>query len=119
MVRIALALALPFAAALMLGPVPVAAADVVCRPDMLGTVSCPDAPRPKPRPVYRSTVQALERIRAPQVGVGQAATGSTARQGAETFVPSRETRRLGGTMMLPQGTAGPCRPDMLGNLNCR
>lgn len=100
------------AAALVLAISPPAAAAelTVCRPDALGSVSCPgDGPRPKPRPIYRAPVQALDRVE------GRAA----ARQTPETFVPSRETRRLGGTMMLERGLSGPCRPDALGNLNCR
>lgn len=99
---------LVLALAFLLTPFPSAAADGVCRPDALGTVSCPDGPRPKPRPLYRSRVQALERV-----------TGeSSQRDSRDTFVPSRETRKLGGTI-LRGGLVGPCRPDMLGNLNCR
>lgn len=93
---------------LLLAPLAAGAADSVCRPDALGTVSCPDGPRPKPRPVYQSRVQALERV------MDKAA----ARESRDTFVPSRETRTLGGTI-LNRGLVGPCRADMLGNLNCR
>ncbi len=87
-----------------------AAAEVVCRPDHLGTVSCPDVTlRPKPRPIYRRPVQALERVRAEP----------EARDPSPGFVPARKTRALGGTLLLENGLTGPCRPDMLGNLNCR
>lgn len=87
-----------------------AAAELMCRPDALGTVSCPgDGPRPMPRPIYRQPVQALDRVGAK----------ADARREPDRFVPSRETRRLGGTMLLKEGLSGPCRPDMLGNLNCR
>jgi hypothetical protein len=107
--RIALALLL-----VLLAPLPSPAAErAVCRPNALGAVSCPgDNLRPMPRPAYQSRVQALDRVRA----------GAQAREqqrGGERFVPSRETRRLGGTTVLPRGTSGPCRPDALGNLRCR
>ena len=102
------ALALAF---LLLAPLAAAAADdVTCRPNALGAVACVgDAPRPKPRPIYRAPVQALERVD------GKA----SARRVPDRFVPARETRRLGGNVTLERGMSGPCRPDMLGNLNCR
>jgi hypothetical protein len=87
-----------------------AADTMTCRPNALGTVSCPDdGARPKPRPIYRAPVQALDRVEQ------KAATKNR----PDTFIPSRETRRLGGTLMLERGLTGPCRKDTLGNLNCR
>lgn len=98
-------------AALLLLPLPATGADTqTCRPNALGSVSCPDAgSRPRPRPIYRAPVQALDRVE----------ERAAARRQPETFVPSRETRRLGGTTTLPSGLSGPCRANMLGNLNCR
>lgn len=98
-------------AALLLLPLPSAAAETMtCRPNTLGTVSCPaERARPKPRPAFRPPVQALERVE----------RKAAAKSRPDTFVPARETRRLGGTMTLPSGLSGPCRPDTLGNLNCR
>lgn len=97
--------------ALLLAPAATFAADeIVCRPNALGAVACPgDTPRPKPRPIYRAPVQALDRVE----------SKAAARRQPDRFVPSRETRRLGGTVILERGMSGPCRPDMLGNLNCR
>ncbi|MFT3973634.1 MAG: hypothetical protein QM699_09350 [Amaricoccus sp.] len=98
-------------AAVLLLSLPASGADTMtCRPDALGTVSCPaDGVRPRPRPIYRAPVQALDRVEAEAAG----------RSRPDAFVPARETRRLGGTMILERGLSGPCRPDMLGNLNCR
>lgn len=82
----------------------------VCRQNALGSVACPgDGPRPQPRPVYRSDVQALDRVDAK----------ADARREPERFVRSRETRRLGGTTTVPGGLSGPCRANALGNLHCR
>ncbi|HVL20449.1 MAG TPA: hypothetical protein VM422_05615 [Amaricoccus sp.] len=87
-----------------------AAEEITCRPNALGAISCPgDTPRPKPRPIYRAPVQALDRVEAK----------AAARRQPDRFVPARETRRLGGNVTLERGMSGPCRPDMLGNLNCR
>jgi hypothetical protein len=92
------------AALLGMGP---AAAQVVCRPHQLGTVSCPAGPRPAPRPDFDAPVQALERV-------GEAPEGEPERG----FIPARRTRGLGG--VRPEGDViGPCRPDRLGNLHCR
>ena len=83
-------------------------AGTVCRPDQLGTVSCPVVVRPAPRPPFdKPPVQALDRIRE-----------ARPRAQPETFVPARRTRGLGGD--LPDLDAvGPCRTDQLGNLHCR
>lgn len=108
----AMHVSLPLAILLFMAmALPSQAADTMtCRPNALGTVSCPDdGARPKPRPIYRAPVQALDRVEQ------KAATKNR----PDTFVPSRETRRLGGTLMLERGLTGPCRKDTLGNLNCR
>ena len=85
-----------------------AAAEVVCRPNTLGTVSCPAAsPRPMPRPLFGEPVQALDRVRAR----GQEAEGTE-------FIPARRTNRLGG-IAADGGGADYCRADTLGNLHCR
>jgi hypothetical protein len=85
---------------------PVAVADTVCRPTTLDTLRCTGpAVRPEPRPIYRSEVQALDRVR-------------RADDADDRFVPARETNRLGGTI-TDRPVAGPCRPDRLGNFNCR
>ncbi len=83
------------------------AADVVCRPNTLGSVSCPAA-RPLPRPPARASVQALDRV----LAEGQEPKGPQ-------FIPARRTNRLGGITIEQGGSAGRCRPDTLGNLNCR
>lgn len=100
-----------FVAILVLLPLPAASADTMtCRPNVLGSVSCPDwGDRPKPRPIYRKPVQALDRVE----------RKAAAREQAGRFVPARKTDRLGGTMILERGLSGPCRRDTLGNLNCR
>jgi hypothetical protein len=87
------------------GPV---GAEVVCRPNSLGSVSCPDGePRPMARPGGPS-VQALDRVR------------DRMREPAdEDFIPARRTNRLGGTVRREGGWAGICRADTLGNLHCR
>jgi len=96
--------------ALLLVPAAASAADeIVCRPNALGAVACPDSLRPKPRQPGGAPVQALDRVGA----------GAASRHQPDRFVPARETRRLGGTVTLERGMSGPCRPDMLGNLNCR
>ena len=89
---------------------PSAGADVVCRPNTLGTVSCPAAPpRPVARPPGPAPVQALDRVRAR----GKQPQG-------EEFVPARRTNKLGGTVLREGGgAAGNCRADTLGNLHCR
>ena len=75
----------PAAFLLALAPLAPAAADVVCRPNALGTVSCPaPGPRPMARPVGKS-VQALDRVR----------ERSEVPAGTE-FIPARRTDRLGG-----------------------
>ncbi|HRO10539.1 hypothetical protein [Amaricoccus sp.] len=86
-----------------------AEAEVVCRPNTLGTVSCPAAePRPLARPGPAPT-QALDRVRAREK-----------QPEGETFIPARRTNRLGGTVLREGGgPAGTCRPDTLGNLHCR
>jgi hypothetical protein len=92
--------------AALLGATP-AAAQAVCRPNQLGTVSCPAGPRPAPRPEFDAPVQALERVR-------EAPEGPPERG----FIPARRTRGLGG--VRPESdVVGPCRPDRLGNLHCR
>ena len=106
MTRFAAALLVVFAAA----HVPAAAQTAVCRPNQLGSVACPGPQRPVPRPIYRKPVQALDRLRAkPEV-----------KDPYPAFIPSRETRRLGGATVTDQ-PLGPslCRPDTLGNLRCR
>jgi hypothetical protein len=91
-----------------------AGADVVCRPNTLGTVSCPAAPpRPMARPpgavLAPSPSQALDRVRQ-----------RTQQPEGEDFVPARRTNRLGGTVRREGGaSAGTCRADTLGNLHCR
>jgi hypothetical protein len=98
------------AAALTMAGAP-SAADTVCRPTELGTLRCAGpAVRPEPRPVYRSDVQALDRVR-------QAA--EAAERDDDRFVPARDTDRLGGAAITDRPVAGPCRPDRLGNLHCR
>jgi hypothetical protein len=86
-----------------------ARADVACRPNTLGNQFCPVTP-PPPRPIYRKPVQALDRVmREPKVG-----------SQAPTFVPSRETGRLGNQTITDQDLrTGICRKDTLGNLLCR
>ncbi|HET9070130.1 MAG TPA: hypothetical protein VFN28_15935 [Amaricoccus sp.] len=100
-------LATLLAAGPIVGP---AAADVVCRPNTLGTVSCPAAePRPMARPPGPAPTQALDRVRR-----------RTAQPEGEEFIPARRTNRLGGTVLREGGpTVGNCRPDTLGNLRCR
>lgn len=101
--RIALA-ALSIAALAAVLPAP---AQAVCRPNQLGTVSCPAGPRPAPRPEFDEPVQALERVR-------EAPEGAPERG----FIPARRTRGLGG--VRPESDViGPCRADRLGNLHCR
>ena len=91
---------------LALAPLAPAAADVVCRPNALGTVSCPaPGPRPMARPIGKS-VQALDRVR----------ERSEVPAGTE-FIPARRTDRLGG--ISTKGGANYCRADTLGNLHCR
>ena len=59
-------------------------ADTVCRPTELGTLRCAGpAVRPEPRPVYRSDVQALDRVRQ----AGEAAE----RDGTASSPPARRT----------------------------
>jgi hypothetical protein len=84
------------------------AAQVVCRPSMLGTIVCP-APPPKPRPILQADTQALDRVRR------RPAPGDD----APVFVPARQIDRLGSTQ-LPAGSrpTAPCRADRLGNLRC-
>ena len=83
-------------------------AEVVCRPNALGTVRCPDGePRPMARPGGPS-VQALDRVRA-----------RTREPVDEEFIPARRTDRLGGAVRREGGGAGICRADTLGNLHCR
>ena len=85
---------------LALAPLAPAAADVVCRPNTLGTVSCPaPGPRPMARPIGKS-VQALDRVR----------ERSEVPAGTE-FIPARRTDRLGGisTDRAAQTTAAPTR----------
>jgi len=89
---------------------PAAVANTVCRPTELDTLRCTGpAVRPEPRPIYRSDVQALDRVR--QAGEANAPD--------ERFVPARETDRLGGSTITDRPVGGPCRPDRLGNLYCR
>ena len=86
------------------------AARTVCRPDSLGSVVCREAaPRPMPRPVYRSAVQGLDRVQE------RPRPSDSERE----FIPARRTRGLGS--ILPDAPAGPglCRADALGNLSCR
>ena len=65
----------------MIGPP--SGADTVCRPTELGTLRCAGpAVRPEPRPVYRSDVQALDRVRQ---------AGEAADRDVDRFVPARET----------------------------
>ena len=93
----------------MIGPP--SGADTVCRPTGLGTLRCAGpAVRPEPRPLYRSDVQALDRVRR---------AGEAADRDRDRFVPARETDRLGGATITDRPVAGSCRPDRLGNLHCR
>ena len=89
-----------------------AAAQVVCRPNQLGTVSCPAGPRPAPRPPFdKPPVQALDRVRE-----------APAAEPERGFIPARRTRGLGGvrprrgTSAVHRDRAG---PTGLGNLHCR
>lgn len=92
-----------------LAAAPPAAGDVVCRPNTLGTVGCPGTGlRPLPRPAYRP-VQAIDRVRARPEAGGP----------ATDLVPARRLDGLG-TILLDDGARrSVCRPDTLGNLNCR
>jgi hypothetical protein len=97
------------AAAIVMGlagtPAP---AETVCRPTALGSLRCTGpAARPEPRPIYRSDVQALDRLTPP---IDPAESG-------RRFVPARETNRLGTT--LTDGPVGLCLTDRLGNQHCR
>jgi hypothetical protein len=87
-----------------------ASAQTTCRPNNLGTVSCPVAP-PKPRPFLEADTQAIDRVR-------RAAKPASA---APVFVPARRTNRLGGATQLAPGDppVSNCRADRLGNLQCR
>lgn len=85
-----------------------AVAEVVCRPNTLGAVSCPAAsPRPMPRPLFGEPVQALDGVR----------ERGREPEGTE-FIPARRTDRLGG-IVTDGGGADYCRADTLGNLHCR
>ena len=86
------------------------AARTVCRPDSLGAVVCRETvPRPMPRPVYRSTVQGLDRVQErPRPDDGE-----------REFIPARRTRGLGSIQPDPPAGPGLCRADALGNLSCR
>jgi hypothetical protein len=93
--------------AALIGAAP-APADTVCRPNVLGTVSCPIA-RPMPRPPFRHPVGALDRVRAePEV-----------KDPGPVFIPARRTNILGTTLIDEGVDANLCRPDVLGNLHCR
>jgi hypothetical protein len=115
---LALEVQVRWAAAVVLGAMLAAGApvgaDVVCRPNALGTVSCPaaeprPAPRPRAQPPGTPPTQALDRVRAR----GERPEG-------EAFVPARRTNRLGGAVRREGGaSAGVCRADTLGNLRCR
>lgn len=90
-----------------------AAADLVCREDRLGATVCQGpAARPMPRALrapssLRSDTQALERVlERPAAPV-------------PTFIPSQRRSRLGTTLIDGDRPVGRCRPDRLGNLNCR
>lgn len=103
-----LAIAVAAVLAVILGALP-ASADTVCRPTALGDMACYTlVPPPPPRPPFR----ALRPRPEPVVPPGPPAGPST------RFVPARETRGLGG-VITRRPVAGPCRPDQLGNLNCR
>lgn len=98
----------PLVLLVMTVPTALPAEDVACRPNALGSVGCPALLRPKPRPpLLELEAQGLDRLLPPP----------EARPG-QVFVPARETDRLGGTTILDGGTTV-CRPDALGNLNCR
>jgi hypothetical protein len=100
--------------------VPVAA-QVVCRPNALGTSICMGAPPAAPiGSIQRSPP--LQRIERGRVVVGPA--------GGPTLAPARRTDALGTTILepgdLPPRRSSPvmaptatCRPDALGNLICR
>lgn len=87
-----------------------ATGEVVCRPDTLKTTVCQGAgPRPEPRPPNRKPARGLEQV-LDRPAVGETSPG---------FIPARRTEGLGG-MVIDGGTGpGLCRPDALGNLNCR
>ena len=101
--------ALALIGALMgMSPATPGAAEIVCRPNALGTVSCPDdGPRPMARP-GGPPVQGIDRVRA-----------RTPKPPGEEFIPARRTDHLGGIVRRKGGAAGPCREDTLGNLHCR
>ena len=87
---------------------PLGAIEAFVQVARLGSVKAAATELALSAPALSRRVQALERV------MDKAA----ARDTRDTFVPSRETRTLGGTI-LNRGLVGPCRADMLGNLNCR
>ena len=97
------------AAALLAAGAAAAAAQGVCRPDKLGTVTCP-VPPPRPRPPYLADTQAIDRVR----------RRTPAQSDLPVFIPSWRTNRLGTTPLTggETGIGGPCRADTLGNLIC-
>ena len=86
-----------------------AAAQTVCRPNALGTVTCP-APPPEPRPILRANTQALDRVR----------RSAAAAEQAPGLIPAWRSNRLGITPTAPGEIDGAshCRADSLGNLRC-
>ena len=96
--------------AALMAATPSSRRDGLPRRTSLGAVVCREtAPRPMPRPVYRSTVQGLDRVQEPP----------RPDDDAREFIPARRTRGLGS--FQPDRPAGPglCRADALGNLSCR
>jgi hypothetical protein len=89
---------------------PAAVADeMVCRTNALGATVCSGVVRPEPRRRIRSDVQALERVqKRPDAGEPET-----------RFVPSYRRGSLSTTTIETDRPIGTCRPDTLGNLNCR
>jgi len=86
-----------------------AAAQTVCRPTTLrGTACYAIVEPPPPRPPFRSLGRRPEPV----------LPAPTPVEPSTRFVPARETERLGSTV-TDRPVRGVCRPDQLGNLNCR
>ena len=88
-------------------PAPDAAAQV-CRPNALGTISCP-VERPKQRPLVEAEPRGLDRV-----------LGRTRGDAPDSgFIPSRKTNSFGQTDPGAGGAASPrCRTDSLGATRC-
>ena len=86
-----------------------AADDMVCRTNALGATICSGVVRPEPKRQIRSDVQALDRVQ-PRPDAGEPET---------QFVPSYRRGTLSTTTIETDRPIDLCRPDTLGNLNCR